>query len=181
MPKKQNVSSEEKARLLLDAVEDRKAVDPVVLDLRDKSVMLADFFLICTGTSSTHIRAIAERVQERVDELNWPRPRIEGEAVAEWILLDFGDVVLHIMAEETRRRYRLEEFWTTPQPRGALPPTPAALAAAAQDEEEREMAAFDLDEDEETIDDFDFDEDELDDAAFFEKADEEVEPVDEEE
>lgn len=158
--------SDEKAKLLLDAVEDRKAVDPVLLDLRDKS-LLADFFLVCSGTSNTHIRAIADRVLEKTDEMRLPKPRVEGQSVGEWVLIDFGDVVLHVLGEEPRARYKLEQFWSTPQPKGALPPTPGT-ALSALDEDEN-LGDFD-DEDDETDDE---------DDAFFAEADTEVEPADE--
>jgi nicotinate-nucleotide adenylyltransferase len=96
------LSSEEKAKLLLDTVEDRKAVDPVLLDLRGQTLM-ADFFLICSGTSNVHIRSIADAVLERADERDVNKPRVEGQQNAEWVLLDFGDVVLHVMAESRGR------------------------------------------------------------------------------
>ena len=160
--------ADEKAHLLLEAVEDRKAVDPVLLDLRGKT-LLADFFLICSGTSQPHIRALAEHVLEVAEERRLPNPRIEGQQVGEWVLLDFGDVVLHVMAEEPRQRYKLEQYWTTPHPKGALPPTPDTVAARGTDDVE------DWDEDEDNLD-----EDEIDAAAFFDEADKEVEPIDEE-
>ncbi len=107
---KTSLPSEEKARLVLDAVEDRKAVDPVLLDLRDKS-LLADFFLICSGTSNVHIRAIADRVLERTDDLRLSKPRIEGQEIGQWVLLDYGDVVLHVFLDDIRRYYDLERLW----------------------------------------------------------------------
>ena len=183
------LSSEEKAKLLLDTVEDRKAVDPILLDLRGQTLM-ADFFLICSGTSNVHIRSIADAVLERADERDVNKPRVEGQQNAEWVLLDFGDVVLHVMAEEPRARYRLEQFWTTPQPKGALPPTPDSVAAADAQALDRQGldgadARFAEIEDEDLENDDgdgmdDLDDDDLDDAAFFDEADQEVEPVDEE-
>ena len=162
---RRNMPSDEKARFLLDAVEDRKAVEPVLLDLRDKS-LLADFFLVCSGTSNTHIRAIADRVLEKTDEMRLPKPRVEGQGVGEWVLIDFGDVVLHVLGEEPRARYKLEQFWSTPQPKGALPPTPGTVLAESNEDED--------------LGDFDDEEDEDDeDNAFFAQADTEVEPVDE--
>ena len=162
---KKTMPSEEKAQLLLDTIEDRKAVDPVMLDLRGK-VLVADFFLVCSGTSSVHIRAIADAVLEKVDEVRLPKPRVAGQEIGEWVLLDFGDVVLHVMGEEPRERYKLEQFWSTPQPKGALPPTPDSVGGEEGD--------ADIDEDD--LGDFD---DEVEDAAFFSEADEEVEPIDE--
>ena len=165
---KTSLPSEEKARLVLDAVEDRKAVDPVLLDLRDKS-LLADFFLICSGTSNVHIRAIADRVLEKTDDLRLGKPRIEGQEIGQWVLLDYGDVVLHILDEESRERYKLEKFWTTPQPKGALPPTPTSIYAGSTGNEADQLGNFDDDEDDDEDD------------AFFADADTEVEPVDEDE
>ena len=157
------MNSEEKARFLLDVVEDRKAVDPVLLDLRGKTVM-TDFFLVCSGTSNVHIRAIADAVLEKAKDADLDKPRVEGQENAEWVLLDFGDVVLHVLAEEPRRRYRLEQFWSTPHPKGALPPTPNTARTDDADVDATEMD----------------DEDRLD-AAFFDEADQEVEPIDEDE
>jgi ribosome-associated protein len=164
--RKIEMPSEEKANLLLEAVEDRKAIDPKLLDLRGKTV-LADFFLICSGTSIPHIKAISEKVQEIADDNRLPTPKMAGEQVNEWVLLDFGDVVLHIMGEEQRERYKLEEFWSTPQPKGALPPMPGSVS-----EEDAES--------EEDDGDWDDEEDDLeDDEAFFNEADQKVEPIDE--
>ena len=180
MAKRIDIASDEKARILLDAVEDRKAVDPVLIDLRDKTLM-TDFFLVCSGTSDVHIRAIAERVEEVSEEQRLNRPRIEGQSVAEWILLDFGDVVLHVMNAESRDRYKLETFWTTPQPKGALPPTPDSRLGARSGSgigEDRTDADVEIDDSVDDLDALDFDEDEENDAAFFENADEEVEPID---
>src|SRR4051794_20394920 len=98
--------SEEKAQFILEVVDDRKAIDPVLLDLRGKT-LLADFFLVCAGFNHIHIKAIADRVLEEADERNLPTPRTEGEQVGEWVLIDFGDVVVHIMTEEARERYKL--------------------------------------------------------------------------
>lgn len=157
------MESEEKAHFLLDVVEDRKGVDPVLLDLRGKT-LLFDFFLVCSGTSNVHIRAISDALLERAGEARVGKPRVEGQENAEWVLLDFGDVVLHVMAEETRQRYRLEQFWSTPQPRGALPPTPDSALSGDADVDAAEL-----------------DEEDRGDAAFFDEADQEVEPIDEDE
>lgn len=159
--------------MLLDIVEDRIAVDPVLLDLRGKT-MMTDFFLVCSGTSDVHIRAIADAVLEKSEEARVAKPRIEGQGVGEWVLLDFGDVIVHIMAEEPRARYKLEEFWTTPQPKGALPPTPNTAGEPGSDEDDALDDHFKDDEEEDDEDD-----DEEDDTAFFAEADAKVEPVDE--
>jgi ribosome-associated protein len=170
VPKKIDMPSEEKANMLLQVVDDRKAVDPVLLDLRGKT-LLFDFVIVCSGMSNVHIRAIAEHVLEAADEHRLANPKTAGEQVGEWILMDFGDVVVHIMNEETRERFKLEQFWTTPQPKGALPPTPDMLTAGDE--------VNYLGEDDEGEDDEDLNEDELEDEAFFDEADSEVEPIDE--
>ena len=156
------MDSEKKAGLLLDVVEDRQAVDPVLLDLRGKTLM-TDFFLVCSGTSNVHIRAISDAVLDRAREADLNKPRVEGQENAEWVLLDFGDVVLHVMAEEPRARYRLEQFWSQPHPDGALPPTPSTARGTETDVDAAEL-----------------DDEDRDDAAFFDEADQEVEPIDEE-
>jgi ribosome-associated protein len=167
VPKKLDMPSDVKAALILDAIEDRKAVDPVMIDLRGKT-LITDFFIVCSGTSNVHIRSIAEFVLEKTEEERLASPKIEGKDAAEWVLIDFGDVVLHVMAEETRDRYKLEQFWTTPQPKGALPPTPDSIGEFKEPLEELNLGAFD--------DDDDFDDE---DAAFFDEADQEVEPIEE--
>ncbi|GAB4460492.1 MAG: hypothetical protein OHK0029_24570 [Armatimonadaceae bacterium] len=181
MAKAIEIPSEEKAQLLLQTVEDRKAESPLLLDLRGKTV-LADYFLICTGLSNVHIRAIAEHVLDVAKDNRLGKPRVEGEQVGEWILMDFSDVILHIMDEETRERYKLEEFWSTPQPKGALPPTPASLNVPTNAVGEPLLDEDMTDEEDEDLDDLDledFDEEDWDDAAFFEDADQEVEPIEE--
>jgi len=162
--------------MIMDAVEDRLAENPVKLDLRGKT-LIADFFLVATGTSEPHLKAITESVLEKTEEERLPKPRIEGQEAGEWILMDYGDVVLHVMNAESRQRYRLEQFWSTPQPKGALPPTPSTVGgangASLDDLEYGKMP-------DEDVDALDVDDEEEDDAAFFDDADQEVEPIDEE-
>ncbi|WP_309691158.1 ribosome silencing factor [Armatimonas sp.] len=160
------LDSQTKAQILLEAIEDRKGHEPILLDLRGK-VNVADFFLIVTATSLPHLRALAENVLERAkDEPGMAKPNVQGEASVEWVLMDFGDVVIHLMSEEARERYKLEQFWTTPQPKGALPPVPGTVLP------ETPQNAWDIEEDED-------EEDEEDDVAFFASLDLEVEPIDE--
>lgn len=105
-----DLDAEEKVRLIADAADAVRAEDIVVLDLRTLTI-IADFFLICTGKSSIQLRAIADRIDERLREAGIRKPRIEGYQEATWILLDYGNVVCHLMAAEQRAFYRLEEFW----------------------------------------------------------------------
>ena len=103
--------SEEKVRLMAATADSVRATDIVVLELRELTI-IADYFLICTGKSSIQIRAIADRIEEKLREQGYKKLRVEGYQEATWILLDYGDVVVHVMAEEQRSYYRLEEFWS---------------------------------------------------------------------
>lgn len=104
------LDSEEKARLMAATADAVRAMDIAVLDLRELTI-IADFFLICTGKSSIQLRAIADRIEEKLREHGYRKLRMEGYQEATWILLDYGDVVAHIMAAEQREFYNLEEFW----------------------------------------------------------------------
>ncbi len=102
---------EEKLEVAAQAVLDLRAVEPIVLDLRELTV-ITDYFLVCHGTSNVHLRAIADRVQERLEERRIRPIGVEGYAEAQWILLDYGDLVVHIFAEEQREFYSLERLWS---------------------------------------------------------------------
>ena len=104
------MDSDEKLRLIQDACEDKKAIDLVVMDLRGKT-LISDFFVICTGTSKIHTRAIADGLLEKMKENGFKGVRSEGYEQGTWILLDYGDVVAHIFAQEEREYYKLEDLW----------------------------------------------------------------------
>ncbi|HEV2472900.1 MAG TPA: ribosome silencing factor, partial [Chthonomonadales bacterium] len=124
------LSSEEKVRLMAGAADAVRAEDIVALDLRELTI-IADFFLICTGKSGIQIRAIADRIEEHLRNIGLRKLRVEGYQEATWILLDYGDVVAHIMAAEQREFYNLEQFWSQ-APRLGLHLTPeVALSAPA--------------------------------------------------
>lgn len=106
-----NLSSEERVQIMAAAADSLRASDIVVLDLRELTI-IADFFLICTGNSSIQIRAITDRIEERLREQGLHKLRVEGYQEATWILLDYGDVVAHVMAAEQRAFYNLEAFWS---------------------------------------------------------------------
>lgn len=99
------------AGALFRAAEEEKAVEPLLLDLRSLTVM-CDYFLICHGNSITHVEAIAEGIVERMEEEPGVRPlSVERPRDAKWIVLDYGDVVVHIFTEAARRFYNLEGLW----------------------------------------------------------------------
>ncbi|MGE0704504.1 MAG: ribosome silencing factor [Vicinamibacterales bacterium] len=92
------------------AVEDKKASDVAVLDLR-KAAGFTDFFVICSGSNSRQIRAIADSVVEKLSEAGTKPSHVEGYERGEWILLDYFDFIVHVFAEETRVFYDLERLW----------------------------------------------------------------------
>jgi len=92
------------------AAEDKKAMDLVVLDLR-KAAGFTDFFLICTGTNSRQIRAIADGIVDALASEGAKPAHVEGYDRSEWILLDYFDFIVHIFATETRLFYGLERLW----------------------------------------------------------------------
>lgn len=97
-------------RSALDAIEDLKAVQPVVLDLRGLS-NATDFFVIASGTSDAHVRGIAEHVMEKLHKQGHRTHHVEGLPGGRWVLLDFVDFVVHLFHPETRSFYQLERLW----------------------------------------------------------------------
>ncbi len=104
------MTADQKRLKIIEAAEDAKAERINSLELRGKT-LIADYFVVCSGNSDVHIRSIADRVQERLKELGEHALRVEGYREATWVLLDYGDVVVHIMREEQRQYYGLEAFW----------------------------------------------------------------------
>jgi len=105
------LASEDKLSAAEGALLDRRGVDPVALDMRGLTV-ITDYFLICHGTSGVHIRALADAVEEKLEEDGVRPMGVEGYQESRWVLLDYGDVVVHIFAEEERRFYDLERLWS---------------------------------------------------------------------
>ncbi|SHF47260.1 ribosome silencing factor [Desulforamulus putei] len=92
------------------AADDKKATDITVLDISHISI-ICDYFLICTGRSSTQVQAVAEHIEEKLEEAGVKPLRIEGFREGSWILLDYGDVVIHVFQEMERNFYNLERLW----------------------------------------------------------------------
>ncbi|MGV3723568.1 MAG: ribosome silencing factor [Actinomycetota bacterium] len=109
------LESEEKVEIIREAMEELKALDINVLPVAEKTQM-TDYMVVCSGTSNVHIRAITDRVVERLKEHDIKGIRREGYSEARWILMDFGDVVVHVFDPEDRKFYRLEEYWTRDKP-----------------------------------------------------------------
>lgn len=113
MAKNVEMDSEVKCNLVTGAAEDKKANYITALDLRGKTV-IADFFVICSGTSNIHLRAIADGIMEALEQHGIRQRAIEGYSEGTWILLDYGDVVAHIMSETQRDYYKIEKLWGKP-------------------------------------------------------------------
>ncbi|MCC7361124.1 MAG: ribosome silencing factor [Anaerolineales bacterium] len=96
---------------MVDTLEEKKAEDIVLLDLRGQLVF-TDYFVICTGTSERQLTALAEAVDEAArHKFRLKRPRVEGHAAGGWLLMDFGSVIVHAFSQAQRHRYKLEELW----------------------------------------------------------------------
>ena len=106
----QDAASRRKLEEVCTVLEDQKAQDVVVLDVREQTTV-ADYFVICSGTSATHIRSIAEGVQDRLREQAKWRAKAEGDADSFWVILDYGDVILHVFDAPMRQFYDLERLW----------------------------------------------------------------------
>jgi len=99
----------QEVQLIVDALDDRRAVDIAVLDLQAASETL-DYFIVATGESSVQLRAMEERVRERLKEAGVTPKGVEGPSTR-WILLDYGFIVVHVMSPEARDFYDLEGLW----------------------------------------------------------------------
>jgi ribosome-associated protein len=112
---------DERIRVALVAAGDKKALRPVVLDLREIA-SFTDFFVIVSGTNQRQVQAISDAIEEELKKQLRVRPaRIEGYTAAEWVLLDYGDFVVHAFEEQARQFYDLERLWREAR-RVALPP-----------------------------------------------------------
>ena len=98
------------AGVAIRALEDKKAEDIRVIDISQVSV-LADYFIIANGTNTSQIQALADEVEEKLGREGYPLRQMEGFDHANWVLLDFGDIIIHIFDKENRLFYDLERIW----------------------------------------------------------------------
>ncbi|MBQ9140468.1 MAG: ribosome silencing factor [Lachnospiraceae bacterium] len=105
-----NTNSKEMAKLVIDALEDKKAEDIKIIDISEVSV-LADYFIIAGGNNHSQIQALCNNVEEKLGRAGHPVKQIEGYDTANWILMDFGDIIVHIFDKENRLLYDLERIW----------------------------------------------------------------------
>ncbi len=98
------------ARIAYDALEDKKAVDITVIDISEVTVV-ADYFIIASGTNHNQVQALADNVEEQLHKAGYPMKQSEGYRSANWILMDYGDLIVHVFDAENRLFYDLERIW----------------------------------------------------------------------
>ena len=151
--KPSQLTSEQKRDIIAKAADDKKANYVTELDLRGKT-LIADFFLICSGTSNIHIRSIADGIVEEMEKNGIRQHRSEGYSEATWIVVDYGDVIVHVMSEDERDRYKLESLWTREVKLDASGQTIlSASSKKTKEDDDAEDSAFDDPSDLEHIDD----------------------------
>lgn len=104
------MTSLETAKMAVKALDSKKALDIKVIKIQDISA-IADYFVIATGTPSTHVKALADEVEAQLDEAGISVSHVEGYRSNSWILLDYVDVVVHVFSDEAREYYDLERLW----------------------------------------------------------------------
>ena len=112
MTKKENNMNQAKemARIAYEALSEKKGEDIKVIDISGISV-LADYFLIAHGNSDSQVNALVENVEEQLHKAGYPLKEREGQASGKWVLMDFGDVIIHVFDRENRLFYNLERIW----------------------------------------------------------------------
>ena len=111
------MSADELTTLVLDALDDLKGLNAVTLDVRELTNMM-DYLVICSGSSNRHVKSLADNVVRKAKAVGNQPIGVEGEDAGEWVLVDLGDVVVHVMLPATRDFYDLERLWEAP-PAGA--------------------------------------------------------------
>jgi ribosome-associated protein len=104
------VSSREAAYAAANIAEGKKADGTIVLDVR-KVTVLADFFVICGASSPAQVKAIVDNIEQSLSSLGYRTRKVEGKTEARWVLLDCGQIIVHVLQERERSFYSLERFW----------------------------------------------------------------------
>ncbi|MDA9556246.1 ribosome silencing factor [Vibrio sp.] len=107
---KERLSKESLRDFIADKADDMKAVDLVTLDVQGKS-SVTDFMVVCTGTSKRHVASIADHVAKESKLIGHDPLGLDGEVEGEWIVLDLGTTMLHVLQEQHRELYQLEKLW----------------------------------------------------------------------
>ena len=108
--KEVKIEVKKKISLICDAASDRKAEDIVVLEMREKS-SIGDYFVVMSAPSSVRVKAIVDHVEDELQKHGFRALHKEGAAEGHWVLMDYGDIVVHVFYHETRKFYSLETLW----------------------------------------------------------------------
>jgi ribosome-associated protein len=111
--------SEDLLAHVLAWLDDAKAENVVTIDIKDKS-SIGDYMVIASGRSDRHVGAVAEQVQRRLKDEGLGRARIEGQPQCDWVLIDIGDIIVHVFRPEVREFYNLEKMWSAERPSDAV-------------------------------------------------------------
>lgn len=114
--------------LVLEALDDGKAKDIQMIDVRGVT-NVTDTMIIASGTSTRHVVSVAEKIVEKAKEAGYPPIGVEGEETGEWVLVDLGDIVIHVMYPPVREFYQLERLWDVPAANEPMPMAPPARVA----------------------------------------------------
>lgn len=116
------LTAKELALRAYGALDDKKGIDIRLLKVMEVTT-LADYFLICTGTSNTHVNTLCDEVEKRMEEAGETLLHREGHRSGTWVLLDYGCLVIHVFTDETRKFYDLERLWNDAIPEQVTLPT----------------------------------------------------------
>ncbi|HYW60115.1 MAG TPA: ribosome silencing factor [Xanthobacteraceae bacterium] len=105
------IDTEETLRLVLARLDDMKAEDTITIDLRGKSA-IADYMVVASGRSNRHVGSVADRVLEDLHTAGIRQVRVEGMPLCDWVLIDAGDIIVHVFRPEARAFYNIEKMWT---------------------------------------------------------------------
>ena len=116
---KEDRSADALERLILDRLDDEKAEDVVLIDLKDKS-SVADGMIVASGRSHRHVGAMADHLLRALKDAGYGRARVEGLPSCDWVLIDAGDVIVHLFRPEVRAFYNIEKIWSVDPPHLAV-------------------------------------------------------------
>ena len=105
-----SIQTDAKLDIIKEILAEKKAQDVEVIDLRERTV-ISDYFVVCTGTSNTHIKAVVDGLLYDGKPKGLVKSHVEGYQAAAWVLIDYGDVIVHVFAEEERTFYDIESLW----------------------------------------------------------------------
>lgn len=95
---------------IVEILDTKKAINIKQIDIKDKTT-IADYFVVASGTSNTHVKSLADNVEEELKKENIVPNKIEGYESATWILMDYGEVIIHLFTEKERENYSIEDLW----------------------------------------------------------------------